>query len=161
MTRPEQLKNLIDEDALQKSREKRRKVDESVSEKVSITKRMYGALDTCIKNIGERSGIVALLAFVCAARGLLSCWARVTAGVGVVLRRAHASDRLPMPLSLCAPRSGIAMRRRRNRQAGEGRQGELWGHARYPISGAGNVRGGIYSLWLHFTTYNPPACRCT
>ncbi|CAM9104583.1 unnamed protein product [Ectocarpus fasciculatus] len=53
MTRPEQLKNLIDEDALQKSREKRRKVDESVSEKVSITKRMYGALDTCIKNIED------------------------------------------------------------------------------------------------------------
>ncbi|CAM9600990.1 unnamed protein product [Ectocarpus sp. 12 AP-2014] len=53
MTRPEQLKNLIDEDALQKSREKRRKVDESVSEKVSITKRMYGALDTCIKNIDD------------------------------------------------------------------------------------------------------------
>lgn len=65
MTRPEQLKNLIDEDALQKSREKRRKVDENVSEKVSITKRMYGALDTCIKNIGERSDVVAFLAFLC------------------------------------------------------------------------------------------------
>lgn len=53
MARPEQLDRLIDEDALQRAREKRRKVDSGVSEKVSITKRMYDALDTCIKNIGE------------------------------------------------------------------------------------------------------------
>lgn len=54
MTRTEQLKNLIDEDALQRARIKRQKVDHSVSEKVSITKKMYGALDVCIKKIGER-----------------------------------------------------------------------------------------------------------
>lgn len=55
MTRPEQLKNLIDEDALQRARIKRQKVDQNVSEKVSITKKMYGALDVCIKKIGERT----------------------------------------------------------------------------------------------------------
>eukprot|EP00903_Cladosiphon_okamuranus_P007030 g6836.t1 len=53
MAKPEQLKNLIDEEALQRAREKRQKVEEGVTEKVSITKRMYGALDTCIKNIDE------------------------------------------------------------------------------------------------------------
>eukprot|EP00752_Nemacystus_decipiens_P011288 g10031.t1 len=53
MAKPEQLKNLIDEDALQRAREKRQKVEQGVTEKVSITKRMYGALDTCIKNIDE------------------------------------------------------------------------------------------------------------
>ncbi|CAM9225294.1 unnamed protein product [Hapterophycus canaliculatus] len=53
MTRPEQLKNLIDEDALQRARIKRQKVDHSVSEKVSITKKMYGALDVCIKKIDD------------------------------------------------------------------------------------------------------------
>ncbi|CAM9986552.1 unnamed protein product [Scytosiphon promiscuus] len=53
MTRPEQLKNLIDEDALQRARLKRQKVDQSVSEKVSITKKMYGALDVCIKKIDD------------------------------------------------------------------------------------------------------------
>ena len=52
MTRPEQVASLVDEKALERAREKRRKVDECVSEKVSITKRMYDALDTCIKNIG-------------------------------------------------------------------------------------------------------------
>ena len=61
MSRPEQLKNLIDEDALQRAREKRQKVDYGVTEKVSITKRMYGALDTCIKNIGKRSAAVCVL----------------------------------------------------------------------------------------------------
>lgn len=54
MSRPEQLEGLIDEEALQRARDKRRKVDTCVSEKVSITKRMYDALDTCIKSIGER-----------------------------------------------------------------------------------------------------------
>lgn len=53
MARPEQLDGLVDEDALARAREKRRKVDTCVSEKVSITKRMYDALDTCIKNIGK------------------------------------------------------------------------------------------------------------
>ncbi|CAM9101991.1 unnamed protein product, partial [Ascophyllum nodosum] len=53
MTRPEQVASLVDEKALERAREKRRKVDECVSEKVSITKRMYDALDTCIKNIDE------------------------------------------------------------------------------------------------------------
>lgn len=55
MAKPEQLKSLIDEDALQEAREKRQKVEHGVTEKVSITKRMYGALDTCIKNIGKRA----------------------------------------------------------------------------------------------------------
>lgn len=54
MARPEQLEGLIDEEALQRARDKRRKVDTCVSEKVSITKRMYDALDTCIKSIGEQ-----------------------------------------------------------------------------------------------------------
>ncbi|CAM9498900.1 unnamed protein product, partial [Pylaiella littoralis] len=53
MARPEQLKNLIDEDALQRAHEKRRKVDHGVTEKVSITKKMYGALDACIKSIDD------------------------------------------------------------------------------------------------------------
>lgn len=52
MARPEQLDTLVDEDALQKARDKRRKVDHCVSEKVAITKRMYDALDCCIKSIG-------------------------------------------------------------------------------------------------------------
>ena len=54
MARPEQLEGLIDEEALQRARDKRRKVDTCVSEKVSITKRMYDALDTCIKSIGKK-----------------------------------------------------------------------------------------------------------
>lgn len=58
MARPEQLKNLIDEDALQRARDKRRKVDHGVTEKVSITKKMYGALDACIKSIGKRGAVV-------------------------------------------------------------------------------------------------------
>lgn len=73
MARPEQLKNLIDEDALQRAHEKRRKVDHGVTEKVSITKKMYGALDACIKSIGKRSEIVPTvdrLACDRAARGL-------------------------------------------------------------------------------------------
>ena len=61
MAKPEQLKNLIDEDALQRAREKRQKVEQGVTEKVSITKRMYGALDTCIKNIGERGAVCRML----------------------------------------------------------------------------------------------------
>ena len=55
MARPEQLEGLIDEEALQRARDKRRKVDTYVSEKVSITKRMYDALDTCIKSIGKQN----------------------------------------------------------------------------------------------------------
>lgn len=54
MSRPEQLDSLIDEEALQRARDKRRKVDTYVSEKVSITKRMYESLDTCIKSIGKQ-----------------------------------------------------------------------------------------------------------
>ncbi|CAM9937337.1 unnamed protein product, partial [Laminaria digitata] len=53
MSRPEQLDSLIDEEALQRARDKRRKVDTYVSEKVSITKRMYESLDTCIKSIDD------------------------------------------------------------------------------------------------------------
>lgn len=71
MTRPEQFDDLLDEDALQRSRDKRRKVDAAVSEKVSITKRMYEALDTCIKSIGESCGIsstISNLPTVCSAR---------------------------------------------------------------------------------------------
>lgn len=52
-TRPEHLETLIDDAALQLSREKRRKVEECVSEKVAVTSRMYDALDSCIKHIGE------------------------------------------------------------------------------------------------------------
>lgn len=55
MKRPEQLEGLVDEEALQRAQEKRRKVEQCVSEKVSITKRMYDALDSCIKNIGKGS----------------------------------------------------------------------------------------------------------
>lgn len=62
MSHPEQVKNLIDEDALQRAREKRKKVDHGVTEKVSITKRMYGALDTCIKNIGTQGTAVRVVA---------------------------------------------------------------------------------------------------
>lgn len=58
MAKPEQLKNLIDEEALQRAREKRQKVEQGVTEKVSITKKMYGALDTCIKNIGEQGAAI-------------------------------------------------------------------------------------------------------
>lgn len=53
MTRPDQLESLVDEEALERAYVKRQRVDKCVSEKVAITKRMYDALDTCIKNIGE------------------------------------------------------------------------------------------------------------
>lgn len=58
MARPEQLKSLLDEDALQRAQEKRQKVDQGVNEKVSITKKMYGELDACIKSIGKRNEVV-------------------------------------------------------------------------------------------------------
>lgn len=58
MARPEQVKSLIDEDALQKAQEKRRKVDHGVTEKVSIANKMYGALDACIKSVGKRGQVV-------------------------------------------------------------------------------------------------------
>lgn len=74
MAKPEQLKNLIDEDALQRAREKRQKVEEGVTEKVSITKRMYGALDTCIKNIGERGAVFRMLTCSrCTSSVLVAC----------------------------------------------------------------------------------------
>ncbi len=62
MSHPEQVKNLIDEDDLERAREKRKKVDHGVTEKVSITKRMYGALDTCIKNIGTQGTAIHVVA---------------------------------------------------------------------------------------------------
>jgi len=73
MSKPEQVKNLIDEDALQRAREKRKRVDHGVTEKVSITKKMYGALDTCIKNIGAVAfRAVARVCSPCISRSLLS-----------------------------------------------------------------------------------------
>lgn len=75
MARPEQSNNLVDEDALQRAQEKRRKVDQGVTEKVSTAKKMYGALDACIKRIGKQSDVVrtAVDCVLCghAAEGLL------------------------------------------------------------------------------------------